>query len=79
VAAAIPVGVGSEGSLLLRGTEMDKLLSRGMPFTQELGLSWPEDREVTEEQVCVCVEGGEGTLLMRHDLVVWPPKLTTCA
>lgn len=49
--AAIPVGVGSEGSLVLRAAEMDKLLSRGMGYVQELGLCWPEDRAVTEETV----------------------------
>ena len=48
---AVPVGVGSEGALTLRAAEMDKLLSTGMAYTQELGLSWPEDREVTEEHV----------------------------
>jgi hypothetical protein len=30
---------------------MDVLLQRGMAYTEELGLSWPQDREVTEEQV----------------------------
>lgn len=49
--AAVPVGVGSEGSLTLRSREMDVLLQRGMAYTEELGLSWPQDREVTEEQV----------------------------
>jgi hypothetical protein len=65
--AAVPVGVGSEGSLTLRSREMDLLLQRGMAYTEELGLSWPQDREVTEEQVgccCVlfvfCLGGGRG-------------------
>lgn len=51
LAAAVPVGVGSEGSLRLSSKDMDKLLNSGMAFTQQLGLSWPEDREVTEEHV----------------------------
>jgi RNA-splicing ligase RtcB len=48
------VGVGSEGSLTLRAAEMDRLLSEGMAYVQELGLCWLEDREVTEETVSVC-------------------------
>jgi len=51
---AVPVGVGSEGVLTLRAAEMDKLLNRGMAYVEELGLSWPEDRLVTEENVRGC-------------------------
>eukprot|EP00775_Hariotina_reticulata_P006207 gene6207-6443_t len=42
---AVPVGVGSEGSLHLRPAEMDRLLNEGMKYTEELGLSWPEDQQ----------------------------------
>lgn len=54
LASAVPVGVGSEGALTLRAAEMDKLLNRGMAYVEELGLSWPEDRLVTEENVRGC-------------------------
>lgn len=62
----MPVGVGSEGPLTLRPPELDKLLNQGMAYTEELGLSWPEDRDVTEEKVSmwVCGEGLGGAL---HD------------
>eukprot|EP00877_Chromochloris_zofingiensis_P007057 jgi/Chrzof1/2604/Cz11g22050.t1 len=46
---AVPVGVGTEGSLRLSKDTMDLLLKTGMAFTQSRGLSWPEDRLVTEE------------------------------
>lgn len=49
--SAVPVGVGSEGSLTLRAAEMDKLLRQGMAYLQDQGLCWPEDRDVTEEHV----------------------------
>ncbi|WIA31617.1 hypothetical protein OEZ86_002502 [Tetradesmus obliquus] len=49
---AVPVGVGSEGSLRLGAADMDKLLTGGMAWLEEKGMCWPEDREVTEEHGC---------------------------
>jgi RNA-splicing ligase RtcB len=44
-------GVGSEGSLRLNVADMDRLLMQGTAFLEDKGLSWPEDRDVTEEHV----------------------------
>lgn len=58
--AAVPVGVGSEGSLRLGAADMDKLLTGGMAWLEEKGMCWPEDREVTEEHVSGIGQVGAG-------------------
>lgn len=48
----IPCGVGSEGSVDVRGAEIDKVLDEGAVWAVERGYGWKEDLEVTEESGC---------------------------
>lgn len=61
----MPVGVGSEGAVTLKAADMDRLLTQGMAYTEQLGLSWPEDRHVTEEQVGALLQQGGAVGLLR--------------
>jgi tRNA-splicing ligase RtcB (3'-phosphate/5'-hydroxy nucleic acid ligase) len=44
----IPVGIGEAGAMKLTSAELDKVLRYGMEYTEEKGISWPEDRLVCE-------------------------------
>ncbi|KAG7674949.1 hypothetical protein Ndes2526A_g07698 [Nannochloris sp. 'desiccata'] len=48
----IPVGIGEAGAIKLTIAELDKVLRYGMAYTEEKGISWPEDRLVCEELGC---------------------------
>ncbi|GAB4820986.1 hypothetical protein N2152v2_008032 [Parachlorella kessleri] len=48
----IPVGVGESGAQRLNRDSLDAVLKDGMKWTEKAGLSWPEDRQVCEEQGC---------------------------
>ncbi len=45
----VPSGVGSEGRLKLKGSEIDKVLQKGAPWVVEQGMGDPEDLKVIEE------------------------------
>jgi len=46
----IPCGVGSEGSVSAKGSEIDRVLDEGAEWAVEKGYGWSDDLEVTEEQ-----------------------------
>lgn len=45
----IPCGVGSEGSVSARGSEIDRVLEEGAAWAVNQGYGWAEDLSVTEE------------------------------
>ena len=47
---SIPVGVGTKGLINLKGTEVNTMVERGMPWAVEKGYAWPEDLAVTEQK-----------------------------
>lgn len=46
----IPVGVGTKGPIELKGSEINEMIEKGMPWAVERGYAWPEDLHVTEQK-----------------------------
>lgn len=47
---AIPVGVGSGGSVNCQKDQLDQILDNGLDWAVENGIAWPEDKEFCEER-----------------------------
>lgn len=57
----IPAGVGRRGKVRLTTKEMDKIITRGVPWVVEQGYGWPKDVEAIEDGGCL--EGADPSLL----------------
>lgn len=49
----IPAGLGSEGRLTVKGSELDEVLLKGAAWAVEKGYGRPEDLDFTEDQGCL--------------------------